>query len=59
MAMHAGAQQKATHAKYAVQVLTVLLRVPANPLVSIAQIECCRAESKATQPAVIGRDEVA
>ena len=57
--MHAGAQQKAAHAQHAVQVLTALLHVPADPLVSIAQIKCCCAESKATPPAVIGRDEVA
>ena len=59
MAMHAGAQQKAAHAQHAVQVLTALLHVPAYPLVSIAKIECCCAEGKATQPAMIGIDEVA
>jgi hypothetical protein len=38
---------------------SVLLLVPADPLVSVMKVQGCGAEGEATEPAVIGVDEVA
>ena len=59
MAAHRGADQEAAHADHAVQVLALLVGVPADPLVAIAQLDGRRAEPQAAKPAVLGADEVA
>ena len=59
MAAHGWTDQEAAHADHTVQVRALLAHLPADPLVAIGKLDGRRTEAQATEPAVLGANEIA
>jgi len=57
--VHDGTNQKAAHAHHGVQLRPPLLRIPADPVIPIGQLQGRGGEPHAAQPAVLGADQIA
>ena len=59
MAMYGGSDQKTTQVDNAMQLLPARLRIPADPPVSILELQRGCAESQSTEPAVLRVNQIA